>query len=82
MNDNWDFGCFWGKISAQKGIGISGPHQSLVTDVAPICDVYVFDIGEGRKITFSLSLCPVVKEYGITVRLPPECHNLSGRCWM
>jgi len=39
MNDNWDFGCFWGKISAQKGIGPSGPHQSLVTDVAPICDV-------------------------------------------
>ena len=32
---------FGGKISAQKGIGTSGPHQSLVTDVAPICDVYV-----------------------------------------
>lgn len=41
MNDNWDFGCFWGKISAQKGIGTSGPHQCLVSDVAPICDVYV-----------------------------------------
>ena len=30
---------FGGKISAQRGIGTSGPHQSLVTDVAPICDV-------------------------------------------
>ena len=39
MNDNWDFDCFGGKISAQKGIGTSGPHQSLVTDVVPICDV-------------------------------------------
>ena len=29
---------FWGKISAQKGIGIgtSGPRQSLVSDVDPI----------------------------------------------
>ena len=32
---------FGGKISAQKGIGTSGPHQCLVSDVAPICDVYV-----------------------------------------
>ena len=40
------------------------------------------DIGEVRKIIFSLSLCPVVKEYGIAVRLPPGCHNVSGRCWM
>ena len=39
MNDNWDFGCFWGKISAQKGIGTEEPHQSLVSDAAPICDV-------------------------------------------
>ena len=39
MNDNWGFGCFEGKISAQKGIGTEEPHQSLVTDVAPICDV-------------------------------------------
>jgi len=39
MNDNWDFGCFWGKISVQKGIGTSGPHQSLASNVAPICDV-------------------------------------------
>jgi hypothetical protein len=39
MNDNWDFGCFWGKISAQKGIGTEEPRQSLVSDVAPICDV-------------------------------------------
>ena len=30
-----------GKISAQKGIGTSDPHQCLVSDVAPICDVYV-----------------------------------------
>lgn len=30
-----------GEISAQKDIGTSGPRQSLVSDVAPICDVYV-----------------------------------------
>jgi hypothetical protein len=41
MNDNWDYGCFLGKISAQRGIGTSGPHQSLASDVVPICDVYV-----------------------------------------
>jgi len=40
------------------------------------------DIGKVRKITFSLSLCLVVKEYGITIRLHPGCHNVSGRCWM
>ncbi len=34
-----------------------------------------------RKIIFSLSLSPVVKEYGIIVRLLPGCHNVSGRCW-
>jgi hypothetical protein len=39
MNDNRDFGCFWGKISAQKDIGTSGPHQSLANDVAPICNI-------------------------------------------
>ena len=39
MNDNWNFGCFWGKISAQKGIGTSGPHHSLASDVALICNV-------------------------------------------
>lgn len=36
MNDNWDYGCLGVKISAQKGIGTSGPHQSLVSDVDPI----------------------------------------------
>lgn len=41
-----------------------------------------FDIGEMRKIIFCLSLRPVVKGYGITVRLHPGCHNVSGRCWM
>jgi len=41
MNDNWDLDNIWGKISPQKGIGTSGPHQSLVSDVVPICDVYV-----------------------------------------
>ena len=30
---------FWGKISAQKGIGTTEPHQSLISDVAPKCDV-------------------------------------------
>ena len=39
MNDNWDFGCFWGKISAQKGIGTTEPHQSLISDVALKYDV-------------------------------------------
>jgi hypothetical protein len=39
MNDNWDFDNNLGEISAKKGIETSGPHQSLVTDVAPICDV-------------------------------------------
>ena len=39
MNDNWDLDNIWGKISPQKGIDTSGPHQSLVTDAAPICDV-------------------------------------------
>jgi hypothetical protein len=39
MNDNWDFCCVSGKISAQKGIATSGPHQSLVSDVVPICNV-------------------------------------------
>ena len=34
MNDNWDLDNICGKISPQKGIGTSGPHQSLVTDVA------------------------------------------------
>ena len=23
-----------------------------------------------------------MKEYGITIRFPPGCHNVSGRCWM
>ena len=39
MNDNWDFDNILGKISAQKGIATSGPHQSLASNVAPICDV-------------------------------------------
>ena len=39
MNDNWDFNNILGEISAQKDIGTSGPHQSLASDVAPICDV-------------------------------------------
>ena len=39
MNDNWDFDNNLGKISVQKGRGTSGPHQSLVTDAASICDV-------------------------------------------
>lgn len=34
MNDNWDFDNILGKISAQKRIGTSGLHQSLVSDVA------------------------------------------------
>ena len=41
MNDNWDFGYYWGIISAQRGIGTSGPHHSLISDVVPKCDVYV-----------------------------------------
>ena len=39
MNDNWDFDNILGKISAQKGIGTTEPHQSLISDVAPKCDV-------------------------------------------
>jgi len=27
MNDNWDLDNIWGKISPQKGIDTSGPHQ-------------------------------------------------------
>ena len=40
MNDNWNFDNNLGKISAQKGIGATEPHESLVSDVVPICDVY------------------------------------------
>jgi phospholipase C len=40
MNDNWNFDNNLGKISAQKGIGATEPHQSLVSDVVPTCDVY------------------------------------------
>ena len=39
MNGNWDFNNNLGEISAKKGIGTSGAHQNLATDVAPICDV-------------------------------------------
>ena len=41
---------FGGKISVQKGIGTSGPHQSLVSDVAPICDVYVLIQERGERL--------------------------------